>query len=152
MKSFLQKILFLSVLFAFSFTLYAQNNAEVCQWTKQTLLNTLSIDYTYQKGDDDQIRKSYTDNAWDAISGFLGGYVDTVKEQHLTTHPIFIQEPSVVASGVDSGIYYWRVNEEVLIPELHLIIAFSMLVIKTNSSTSGGYVIQSLNMVKRESP
>lgn len=148
MKSLLQKTLLYLILVTSSFNLYAQTDAEVCQWVKQIILNTLSIDYNYRFKDHTAFRKNYSDNAWNAIVAFLGGYVKIVKQQNLTLHPKFAKEPFVESEGVSNGARYWRVDSVVLVPELNEMVAFSMIVTKPFDR----FIIQSVDMVKKDNP
>jgi hypothetical protein len=158
MNPLLQRTLFLLVLIFCPLTLYAHDNAEeVCQWVKPILLDTLSVDYQFKADDDTELRKNYTDTAWSALTMFLGSYLKIIKQQHLTLHPVFVEEPYVVRSevlksGLLSGVRYWRVNTTIKIPELHFTIAFSLMIIGINPSSYGHFAIQSMDMVKQDNP
>jgi len=111
----------------------------------------LSIDYNYKADDDSELRKNYTKDGWNALSDFLGNYINVVREQQLTLHPVFTIEPFVTAKGIAlKEIHYWRVNEVVSIPELKLTIAFSLLVIEANPTPNGHFLIQSMDMIKKD--
>ncbi|KTD63033.1 Macrophage killing protein with similarity to conjugation protein [Legionella santicrucis] len=148
MKSLLQKILLFVVLFTSSLNLYAQTDTEVTQWVKQIILDTLSIDYNYKVREHLAFRKNYSDNAWNALAVFLGGYVKIVREQHLTLHPKFAKEPFVESEGVSNGVKYWRVDSVVLVAEVNEMVAFSMVVTKPFDR----FIIQSVDMVKKDNP
>ncbi|QMT61351.1 DotI/IcmL/TraM family protein [Legionella sp. PC997] len=154
MEALLPRILLWLILFISPLTLYAQNKEAISQWVKQILLNTLSLDYTYQASNDSELRKNYTANAWDALSNFLGNYLDVIRENQLTLHPIFITEPYVVEQGMALGVHFWRVNEVVSIPELKVTISFSLIVIEANPQPDGGgrLLIQSMDMIKKDNP
>lgn len=140
--------LLLGVFLICSFSIHATNNAEVALWTQQTLLNTFSIDHNYQDSELPKYRTRFTQNSWNAISDFLGDYLQVIRDKKLTLHPVFLIKPTVVDNGDASGIRYWRVNEELLFPEIKMKVAFSLIVI----ATEHGYLIQSLDMVKEEKP
>ncbi|KTD15141.1 Macrophage killing protein with similarity to conjugation protein [Legionella gratiana] len=148
MKSLLQKTLLFVVLFTSSLSVSAQTDAEVCQWVKQIILDTLSIDYNYKTRDRTEFRKNYSDNAWSALVAFLGGYVKVVKEQRLTLHPKFAKEPFIENQWVANGVQYWRVDSVVLVSELNEMVAFSMVVTKPFDR----FVIQSVDMLKKDNP
>ncbi|KTC90817.1 hypothetical protein OQJ18_15105 [Fluoribacter dumoffii] len=150
MKPLWQGTLLWFMLLISPLTLYAQDETDVCQWVKQILTTTLSVDYTYEPANAAELKKNYSLNAWNALSSFLGSYVEVIKEQHLTLHPKFIKDPEISEQGIVSGITYWRVDEVVSLPELNLTIAFSLLIIKTNPSPYGHFLIQSINMLKKE--
>ncbi len=150
MKYLFHKTVLVIVLFISPFTLNAQTDDEVCQWVKQILTSTLSVDYNFQPSDEDEIRTNFTANAWNALTQFLGGYIKTIKTEQLTLHPTVIKEPFIAESGTVSGIRYWRVNEVISIPELNLMIAFSLIVEHTSGFKNNQFLIQSMDMVKKE--
>ncbi|WP_392538055.1 hypothetical protein [Legionella sp. 227] len=155
MNTLLQRILLWLLLFISPYALYAQNDytqndAEVCQWVKKILLSTLSVDYNYDSSNDTELHKNYTGNAWNALTDFLGNYLEVIKNQQLTLHPTLITEPYIAEKGIALNIHYWRVNEVVSIPELNLTIAFSLIVIEANPLPHGHLLIQSMDMVKKE--
>ncbi|MGL5742562.1 MAG: DotI/IcmL/TraM family protein [Legionella sp.] len=150
MRFILQRTLFLILLSVIPLSIYAQDDAEVSQWVKQTLANTLTMDYHYKPSDDNELRTYYTANGWAALAQFLGSYVPIIKERQLSLHPQFIKDPFVVEKGTISGTRFWRVETVVSITELHLMIAFSLIVLETNSPKNGNLMIQSMDMVKKE--
>jgi len=150
MRSLYHKVLFFSVFLMLSSVVQAADNPQVRQWTKNILLQTLSVDYRYKDKNNDKLSKGFTHNSWNAISDFLGGYMQTIRTQQLIINPEFIEEPTIVQSGIVSGIRYWRVNEILSLPELRITVAFSLVVIATTPSTHGSFVIQSMDMVKQD--
>ncbi|KTC84292.1 DotI/IcmL/TraM family protein [Legionella cincinnatiensis] len=148
MKSLLQKTLLFVVLVTSSLNLYAQTDAEVTQWVKKIILDTLSVDYNYKSREHSVFRKNYSDNAWNALVVFLGGYLKVVREQHLTLHPKFAKEPFIESEGVSNGVQYWRVDSVVLVSEVNEMVAFSMIVTKPFDR----FIIQSVDMVKKDNP
>lgn len=147
------KSLLLGVFLICSAGAHAVSNVAVTQWTQKTLLNTLTVDSNYSSSNDyEQHSKGFGRNAWNAISGFLGGYIPVIQEHQLSVHPTFLIEPHVVDSGIVNGIHYWRVDEEVALPELNIKVAFSLLIIETGPSNNGPFLIQSMDMVKQEYP
>jgi hypothetical protein len=142
----------LSILLLFATTIHAANSLKVSEWTQKTLTNTLSIDFNYDSSDAEQHSNGFTPFAWHALSGFLGGYLQKIRAQHLTIHPTFLIAPTIVDSGTASGITYWRINAEVLLAEINVKVAFSLIVIATNPSTNEPYLIQSISMIKQENP
>lgn len=144
--------LLLSILLLFVTSMHAANSLKVTAWTKKTLMNTLSIDYKYDSSNAEQRSKGFTPFAWHALSDFLGDYLQTVQSQQLTLHPTFLIAPTIVDAGTASGIKYWRINAEVLLAEINLKVAFSLIVIATNPAANEPYLIQSISMVKQENP
>lgn len=127
-------------------THYGNNNElDVKAWTQETLMATLAINYTETPADFDSLRKRYTVNAWLALHDFFSAEIDEVKQKHLTIHPSPLTPPIIVEEGVTSGIYYWRVNQSVMIPEMNSRLDFSLIVIK---ATNPPFIIQSVNVIK----
>ncbi|WP_133136848.1 hypothetical protein [Legionella rowbothamii] len=144
------RALVLGIILILAPNLYAKEPMPVTAWTKKTLLNTLSIDYKSIDEEPNERKIGFSVSSWDALKGFLGGYLPTIRDQQLSIHPVFLIEPQVVDSGVASGIHFARVNTEVLLPEINAKIAFSVIVIATKSPSTTPYIIQSISMVKEE--
>lgn len=106
---------------------------------------TLSINYTETPADFDGLRKRYTVNAWLAMQNFFSEEIAEVKNKHLAIHPSPLTPPVIVEEGVTSGIYYWRVNQSFIIPEMNSKLDFSLIVIKANNPP---FIIQSINVVR----
>lgn len=127
-------------------THYADNNdLDVKAWTQETLMATLAINYTETSADFDNLRKRYTVNAWLALHDFFSAEIDTIRQKHLTIHPSPLTPPTIVEEGVTSGIYYWRINQSVMIPEMNSTLDFSLIVIK---ATNPPFIIQSVNVIR----
>jgi len=145
-----QRLVLISVLSAFLLLSTARaDNSQITSWVQRVLITTLSVSYSDNFRAAPPIRTNYTDNAWAAITGFLGHYVDTVRAQQLTLHPVANGAAIVVDSGVFPndilpGLKFWQVNQQITIPELRLNISFSVVV--TLNVTDNKYRIQSLSM------
>lgn len=142
--------LLLSILLLLVTSMHAANSLKVTAWSKKTLMNTLSIDNKYDRSNAEQRSKEFTPFAWQALSDFLEDYLPTVRSQQLRIHPTFLIAPTIIDTGTASGIKYWRINAEVLLAEINLKVAFSLIVIATNPSANSSYLIQSISMVKQE--
>lgn len=149
MRRLFSKIIIITVLFLAS-PLHADQNEEVAQWVKQITTQTFSVNYTQHQSDFAYIRSHYTNNAWNAITSFLGNYLNIIQTHRITVHPIFADEPRVVKTGYYSGIHYWRVNQIITLPELKVAIAFSIVVIARNTTTGDPYLIQSMDINKKD--
>lgn len=149
MKPLLRISLITTLLFFSSFV-YADEKATVGQWVQQTLLDTLSVNYTQQPEDFDQIRANYSFDAWNGIVSFLGGYMDVIHTKQMTLHPAPDGDAKIISSGTYSGIQFWRINQNITLPELNIELSFSVLVLARNSSTGPSYIIQSLDMQKSQ--
>jgi hypothetical protein len=136
--------LLLSFILLFPAINYADDSS-VLAWTKQTLLNTLSIDYKTLKEDFDKSKANYTTSAWGALESFLGDKIPTIQNDQLTLHPTAPSLGTIVDAGTVDNVTYWRINQPISIPELNMNVNFSLVVIK---STNPPYLIQSVNMTQ----
>ena len=130
-----------------SSTIHADDR-EVIAWVENVIVKTFSFSSETTPEDNAEVRKNYTNNAWFGITGFFDNYMQIVKEQRLTLHPVINGQTSILEEGgVDKnilpGVEYWRFNIGLLIPELHLNIDFSIVVI---NAPTNKYLIQSLDM------
>lgn len=144
------RALILGIIIILAPNLYAKEPIPVTVWTKKILLNALSVDYKSIDENPEEYKAGFTINSWDALKVFLGGYAETIRDKELSVHPLFLIEPQVVDSGVVSGMHFARVNTEILLPEINVKVAFSVIVIATKSPSSSPYIIQSISMVKEE--
>lgn len=144
------RALVLAIIIILAPNLYAKEPMPVTAWTKKILLNALSVDYKSIDEEPEEYKAGFTINSWDALKVFLGGYVETIRDKELSIHPLFLIEPQVVDSGVVSGMKFARVNTEILLPEINIKVAFSVIVIATKQPSSSPYIIQSISMVKEE--
>jgi hypothetical protein len=144
------RALILGIIIILAPNLYAKEPMPVTVWTKKTLLNALSVDYKSIDEKPEEYKAGFTINSWDALKVFLGGYTETIRDKELSVHPLFLIEPQVVDSGVASGMHFARVNTEILLPEINVKVAFSVIVIATKPPSSSPYIIQSISMVKEE--
>lgn len=151
MKSSLLRNFFL--LFLLSIPCFSSADAqddEVAAWTQTVLINTLSLDYDSYEADIEANRINYTQNARDALRGFLGNYLSVIEENQLSLHPQALGNAQIINEGYFSGIHFWRVNQAIAIPELNIQIFFSIVVVKVNGNPP--YLVQSVSMVKQPYP
>lgn len=146
------KPLLLCIILVFSSASQTLYSMSVTAWTKKTLIKTLSVDFKSQIDNTAQNPNEFTPNAWAGLSSFLGEYLETIRDQRLIIHPRFLIEPTIIDSGSVSGIRYWRVNEEVLLPEVKVKVAFSLVILATRIANKDSYIIQTVDMVKQENP
>jgi len=119
------------------------DDAEVIEWTQQTLLNTFSVGHDNIDQQLAAVKNHYTNDAWQAMGSFFSTGVNTIHTQQLVLHPTLITPAHLVDEGDYSGIHYWRINQVMSIPEFNTTISFSVVVIK---ATNPPYLIQSLMM------
>lgn len=144
------RALVFGIIIILAHNLYAKEPMPVTAWTKKILLNALSVDYKSIDEEPEEYKAGFTLNSWDALKIFLGGYAETIREKELSVHPLFLIEPKVVDSGDVAGMRFARVNTEILLPEINVKVAFSLIVIATKQPSSSPYIIQSISMVKEE--
>lgn len=149
MKSFARGFILLSALLLCSSLHSDQSSTNVSDWLKKTLMHTFEITFAQQQGDLISLRSNYTNNAWNALTGFLGGYIDFVKQNKLTIHPFFGEYPQITETGTYSGIHYWRLNQQIVIPELKVQIGLSIVVLLRSLNSDDPYVIQSMDIIKQ---
>lgn len=139
-----------TILFLLSSSIHADDK-KIATWTQQVLLETLSVSYLDTPKDTAPLRACYTNDAWEAMTDFLGNYMSMVRTQKLSLNPIANGPATVVASGVIKvsnffeGVQYWRVNQSITMEVLNLRIDFSVIVIEPPRKDK--LLIQSLNMV-----
>lgn len=147
LMQFLKKaLIIISIFVIISPTAYANKNEEVTLWVAQTLVKTLSISYTSQPNDFEEVKKNYSFNAWDAILGFLGQHKSKIQSDQLTLHPVLGGAPSIVKSGNNNGIHFWRINQLIILPEFRATIDFDLIVLARDPASAYPYVIQGINM------
>ncbi|QBR83072.1 hypothetical protein E3983_01080 [Legionella israelensis] len=129
----------------------ADDNTEVKAWVENVLISTLAI--SYQESDEDirKVQRYYSMNAWDGLSSFLGDKVDVVREKQLELHPSPQAPPNILETGYVSGIHYWRIAQDIIIPELDVEINFIVVVLEAKPMDGSRFVIQSISMSKNKS-
>jgi hypothetical protein len=136
----------------FSTSIAADTNERVAAWTQQTLLATFSVG---DNADRTQIRKNYTDNAWQAMNQFFAPYIQVIKDKQLILHPVangpavVVKSGTITSSNFFKGLQFWQVNQSITVPELNAVINFSVGVIE--APTESKYIIQSLNVSLQKS-
>jgi hypothetical protein len=144
-------VVFLMFLVWVPTSLYA-DDARIKVWVQKTLLSTLSI--SYATPDTPELQTRYTENAWEAIHGFLQGYLEQVQREQLILHPLLNGPATLTTTGTIhssnffNGVQYWQVQQIINIPELGAEINFSVVVIDNPSDNA--YKIQSLDMSMME--
>jgi hypothetical protein len=151
-KDFTMRPLLCGFLLLFAVSMHAANTLKVTTWTKKTLSHALTIDFNYKNDDRGEQGKGFSLFAWRSLNDFLDNYLQTIRTQQLSIHPNLLIAPTIVDSGTASGIKYWRIYTEVLLAELKIKVACSLIVIASNPSVDGSYLIQSISMVKQENP
>lgn len=133
-------LLFFMLLFS---DLNYANDSRVLVWARQTLLSTLTIDYTNMKDKFNKSKSNYMPEAWGALKNFLGDKTALIQNDELSLHPKALDAGSIIDAGTISNVTYWRINQAISIPELTARLNFSLVVIK---NTNPPFLIQSLNV------
>ena len=150
MKSLLRATTLLFTLMTLSSFTHADSNSGVSEWVQQTLTKTLSVSYDSKLNNFPAVRHNYTHAAWNGMAQFLSDYVGAVRSQKLVLHPIFDGKPVIVKTGEHSGMRFWRINQNVTIPELRVALAFSLLILSRSADNKSPYIIQSMSVIKKE--
>lgn len=135
------RILMLSALLSPA-TPYA-GSVSVTAWTKQTLLNTFTLNHNSM---DEQLQRSktnYLPRAWSELISFFGDNTQTVRNNKLNLHPKVTGPGQIISSGDLDGVAYWNIEQPISIPELDMNVTISVVVIKANKPP---FLIQSVNM------
>ncbi|RUR18103.1 hypothetical protein ELY21_08970 [Legionella sp. km535] len=128
--------------------IHAEENDLLSQWVTQTLINTLSVSYDKPLSAYEDVKDNYSINAWEGITGFLGGggNLDKIRSEKLTLHPALEGWPVTLASGKTSGMNYWIVNQVVFIPEFNVRLNFKLTILERTGASEDPYIIQSLKI------
>ena len=120
-------------------------DAKVLDWTTQTFLTTLTLDYKNMTDQLNQSKPYYTPSAWAALKSFLGDKAADIQNEQLTLHPKALGSANIVDSGTIADVTYWRINQTISIPELNISMNVTLVVIKAKNPP---FLIQSVNMIK----
>ena len=142
MINYLQK--FFLVCFLLPIFCYASDE-QFLNWTQQTLLQTLTLNYKNLDNQLETVKLNYTPEAWEDLRSFLGDKFVAIKDNQLVLHPTVIKKRQLIVQQGFENIIYWRVNQGIKVPELNLTLYFSAVVAKSNKPS---YLIQSLTVTK----
>ena len=129
-----------------SFFAHASGDSYVTDWTQKTLIETLSASYFDTPQDVALVRKKYSQAAWEPMSDFFNKELKMIDEQKLIIHPKPLTEPTISKLAECISDQCWRVNQSFNIPELHMNIDFSLLVVSASPSEDSPFLIQSVDM------
>ncbi|STX27806.1 protein IcmL (DotI) [Legionella beliardensis] len=142
MINYLQKLLLVCFLLP---TFCNASNEQVLNWTQQTLLKTLTLNYKNLDNQLESVKPNYTPEAWEDLRSFLGDKFVAIRDNQLVLHPTAIKTRQLIVQQGFENIIYWRVNQGIKVPELNLNLYFSAVVVKSNKPS---YLIQSLTVTK----
>ncbi|MBL7480096.1 hypothetical protein [Legionella bononiensis] len=115
----------------------------VTRWTQNILMDSLTASYRDTQSDIESVQKYYSHAAWDPMNLFFDKELKAIYTHKLTLHPKPLNNPTVSHEDNCQVKPCWRVNQSYNLPELHLKIDFSLLIIRSSTTE---YLIQSLNM------
>jgi hypothetical protein len=115
----------------------------VTKWTQKILMDSLTASYHDSQSDIESVQKYYSHAAWDPMNLFFDKELNAINTHKLTLHPRPLNNPTVSQENNCQVKPCWRVNQSYNLPELHLNIDFSLLIIRSSTTE---YLIQSLNM------
>lgn len=120
----------------------------VASWVQQTLTETLAASYGDTPADLDAIKRNYYPAAWGPMTNFFRDKREHIKNSHLILHPRPLTSARVTASEDCGMSTCWRVNQSYQIPEMSLIIDFSLLVVPSTTllKSKSPFLIQSLSL------
>ncbi|KTD53845.1 hypothetical protein Lsan_3509 [Legionella santicrucis] len=144
-KLLLPRFMLLISLFA-SPLVYAVTNNEVTDWAQKVLMYTMSISYLTTPDEDKEAAKNFSHSAWESVNGFYFNESKIIKHYKLTLHPKPLNYPTLIKEDMCFGAPCWRINQTYNIPELHLNVAFSLLITSQKTASKSPFIIKSLNM------
>lgn len=115
----------------------------VIAWTKQTLLQTFSLNHETMDAQLKKAQSNYTLSAWSDLLSFFGDNTSTVRNYKLNLHPQLTGPAQIISSGDLDGVTYWKIVQPLSIPELKMNVSFAVVVIKADKPP---FIIQSVNM------
>ncbi|CDZ79320.1 hypothetical protein BN59_03638 [Legionella massiliensis] len=124
---------------------YAFTNNEVADWAQKVLMNTLSVSYLTTVKEDKEAAKYFSHAAWVPMYDFFLNESNIMKAYKLTIHPRPLTTPTLVEERCFESPC-WRVDQNYDVPELHLNIAFSLLITSKATYGEAPLIVQSLNM------
>ncbi|MFT4058699.1 MAG: hypothetical protein QM652_04025 [Legionella sp.] len=142
----------LGLFLIFSTVTHADDTTKVTHWTKKTLLNTLAIRYNDTSTDNEQHSIGLTPAAWSSVAAFIENYLPQMRDKQLTLHPAFLIGPKIVDSGTAANIPFWRINAEIILPEINKKVFFSLIVLATKSSPKDPYLVHSITLNPQVNP
>jgi hypothetical protein len=140
---------FFNISFFTSFLAHAHKDDYVTNWAQNLLIETLSISYLDKPHEIDITRKKYSHAAWEPMNSFFHKEIKIIEEHKLILHPKPLTEPTIIRTEECISIHCWRVNQSFNIPELHMNIAFSLLIVSAMPVINSPFLVQSVDMVVR---
>ena len=118
----------------------------VTDWSENLLMNTLSVSYLDTDDESAEVQKNYSAAAWEPMSDFFHKEIKMIKEQSITLHPKALTEPTITRVAQCISNQCWRVNQSFQLPELHMSIDFSLLIVNAKPAEDVPILVQSVDM------
>lgn len=126
--------------------LYAVTNKEVTDWVQKVLMYTMSISYQTTPDEEKEAEKYFSHSAWEPMDDFYFNEAKIIKQYELTLHPKPLNHPTIIKEELCFGAPCWRINQTYNIPELHMNVAFSLLITSKGTINKSPFIVQSLDM------
>jgi hypothetical protein len=126
--------------------IYASRDNYVTDWAQKTLMDTLAASYLDTPEEVEVVQKKYSPAAWGPMSDFFHKELKIIQDQKLTLHPIPLTQATITRSENCISVHCWRVSQLYKIPELHMNIDFSLLIVSASPSGDSPFLIQSVDM------
>ncbi|KTC82114.1 hypothetical protein [Legionella cincinnatiensis] len=144
-KLLLLRFMLLISLFA-SPLVSAVTNNEVTDWAQKILMDTMSISYLTTPNEEKEAEKNFSHAAWEPMNNFYFNESKIIKHYKLTLHPRPLNHPTLIKEELCFGSPCWRVNQTYNVPELHLNVAFSLLITSQKTTNKSPFIVKSLDM------
>ncbi|MCL9685303.1 hypothetical protein [Legionella maioricensis] len=125
---------------------HAFSDSYVTDWAQKTLIETLTVSYLTTPEETEATQKKYSLAAWEPMSAFFNKELIVIDQQKLSTHPKPLTEPTITKLTKCISDQCWRVNQSFNIPELHMNIDFSLLLVTASPGGYSPFLIQSVDM------
>ena len=129
-----------------AFLAHASSDSYVTDWAQKTLLETLTVSYLTTPEETEAIQRKYSQAAWEPMSAFFNKEIIMIDQQKMTIHPKPLTKPTVTKLTNCISDQCWRVNQSFNIPELHMNVDFSLLVVGASPASDSPFLIQSVDV------
>jgi intracellular multiplication protein IcmL len=92
-------------------------NEELANWVSQKVAATLSLDFRSWKQKIYEVRSAYDDEAFKSLVVAMknNGIINIIEERRLICTAVIPTAPIIHASGINRGVFMWRVKMPVMI-------------------------------------
>ncbi len=122
------------------------NSIQVTEWAQRVLMDSLTASYFDTPEDIKSVQKYYSLAAWEPMNSFFDNELKRIEYYKLSLHPKPLTPPKLLKEINCEYKLCWRVNQKFKLPELRMIIDFSLLISRIMQNDTEHYLIQNLNM------